>query len=159
MILGRLDYLSPPAPTSPADLRYLVDVLGGEEVFAIEDGESAWRWSAWARLRRSCSPTTSRATDRSTSTRWTTSRPRRPTAGRGWRRERAVELPLGPAATFRTPGGLGSPSTSHRGRSCRVMFRGGATSAERPAIGDLRTGSAGDETGTMASQTESRCTR
>jgi len=38
MTLGRLDYLYTPSTDVAADLRYLVDVLGGEDVFAIEDG-------------------------------------------------------------------------------------------------------------------------
>ena len=36
--LGRLDYLYTQSDDVVADLRYLVDVLGGEQVFAIEDG-------------------------------------------------------------------------------------------------------------------------
>ena len=38
MTLGSLDFLYTPSADVAADLRYLVDVLGAEEVFAIEDG-------------------------------------------------------------------------------------------------------------------------
>ena len=38
MTLGRLEYLYTPSDDVAADLRYLVDVLGGELGFAIEDG-------------------------------------------------------------------------------------------------------------------------
>ena len=38
MTLGRLDYLYSQSDDVVADLRYLVDVLGGEHVFAIHDG-------------------------------------------------------------------------------------------------------------------------
>ena len=36
MTLGRLEFLYTPSDDMVADLRYLVDVLGGEQVFAVE---------------------------------------------------------------------------------------------------------------------------
>ena len=38
MTLGRLDYLYTPSDDVAADLRYFVDILGAELGFAIEDG-------------------------------------------------------------------------------------------------------------------------
>jgi hypothetical protein len=105
--LGRLDYLYTPSDDVAADTRYLVDVVGGEAVFAIEDGgvrvamvrlgdgpailltdhlegERPIQLYAVDDLRVASKELTSR----------------------GWSPERSVELPPGPAMTFRTPGGL-----------------------------------------------------
>jgi hypothetical protein len=107
MTLGRLDYLYTPSVDVVADLRYLVDVLGGEQVFAIEDGGIR---VAMVRLGDGPAvlltdhlegdrPVHLYAVDDLAAT--STS-----LAKRGWRQERAVELPPGPAITFRSPSGL-----------------------------------------------------
>ena len=107
MTLGRLDYLYTPSTDVAADLRYLVDVLGGEDVFAIEDGGIRV-----AMVRFGDAPAIL-LTDHLEG-----DRPihvfavddldaaGRKLGARGWAPERSVELPPGPAMTFRTPGGL-----------------------------------------------------
>ena len=107
MTLGRLDYLYTPSADVGADLRYLVDVLGGESVFAIEDGGIR---VAMVRLGEGPAILLTDHLDGE-----------RPIhlyavddldaaatelALRGWARERAVELPPGPAITFRSPSGV-----------------------------------------------------
>jgi hypothetical protein len=107
MTLGRLDYLYSQSDDVAADLRYFVDVLGGEQVFAIEDGGVRV-----AMVSLGAAPaillTNHLVGDRpvhvyavddlGAST--------RDLESRGWTRDRAIELPTGPAVTFRTPGGL-----------------------------------------------------
>jgi hypothetical protein len=107
MILGSLDYLYTPSADVAADLRYLVDVLGGEEGFAIEDDGIRV-----AMVRFGAAPAIL-LTDHLEGERpihlfavEDLSAARRALEGRGWLAERSVELPPGPAATFRTPGGL-----------------------------------------------------
>jgi len=107
MSLGSLDYLYTPSTDVAADLRYLVDVLGGEEGFAIEDGGVRVAMVSFG------GPPAILLTDHLEG-----DRPihlfavddlvaeRRQLEERGWSAERSVELPPGPAATFRTPGGL-----------------------------------------------------
>ena len=107
MTLRSLDYLYTPSDDVAADLRYLVDVLGLEEVFAIEDGGIRVAMVA---------PPDGPAillTDHLEG-----ERPihlfavddleaaRVELEGRGWAAERSVDLPPGPAMTFRSPGGL-----------------------------------------------------
>ena len=107
MKLGRLDFLYSQSDDVVADLRYLIDVLGGDQVFAIEDGGTR---VAMVDLG---SPPAILLTDHLEGDRpihvyavdnldATTRR----LAGVGWTRERGIELPVGPAVTFRTPGGL-----------------------------------------------------
>jgi hypothetical protein len=107
MTLGRLDYLYSQSDDVAADLRYLVDVLGGEQVFAIEDGGARVAMVSFGAAPAILltdhldgdRPVHVYAVDDLEAT-----------AGRlaaaGWKRERALELPVGPAVTFRTPGGL-----------------------------------------------------
>ena len=107
MALGRLDYLYTPSDDVSADLRYFVDVLGAELGFAIDDGGVR---VAMVDLGQ---PPTILLTDHLEG-----DRPihlfavddldaaRAELAAKGWSQERAVELPPGPAITFRTPGGL-----------------------------------------------------
>jgi hypothetical protein len=107
MTLGRLDYLYSQSGDVVADLRYLVDVLGGEQVFAIEDGGVRVAMVSFGE------PPAILLTDHLEGDRpihvyavddlgATAGR----LAGAGWTQERALELPVGPAVTFRTPGGL-----------------------------------------------------
>ena len=106
-MLGSLDYLYTPSDDVVADMRYLVDVLGGELGFAIEDGGIRVAMVTLA------GPPAILLTDHLEG-----DRPihvyavddlavvTRDLESRGWRSERALELPPGPAVTFRTPGGL-----------------------------------------------------
>ena len=107
MLLGRLDYLYTPSVDVAADFRHLVDVLGGEAGFAIEDGGIRVAMVTFG------GPPAILLTDHLEGDRpiyvYAVDDLAAATAtleGRGWARERAVELPPGPAATFRTPGGL-----------------------------------------------------
>jgi hypothetical protein len=107
MTLGRLDYLYTPTHDVAADLRYFVDVLGAELGFAIEDG------GVRVAMVDLGDPPAILLTDHLEG-----DRPihlyavddlavaRRDLEARGWQQERTVELPPGPAITFRTPGGL-----------------------------------------------------
>jgi hypothetical protein len=107
MTLGSLDYLYTPSADVAADLRYLVDVLGAEQVFAIEDGGIRVAMAAFA------APPAILLTDHLEGDRPIhlfavndLAAARLQLEARGWRPERSVELPPGPAVTFRTPGGL-----------------------------------------------------
>ena len=107
MALGSLDYLYTPSGDVVADLRYFVDVLGASLGFAIEDG------GIRVAMVELGGPPAILLTDHLEG-----DRPihlyavddlpatRAELEGRGWQPERAVELPPGPATTFRTPGGL-----------------------------------------------------
>ena len=107
MALSRLDYLYTPSDDVAADMRFLVDVLGGELGFAIEDGGIRVAMVTLA------GPPAILLTDHLEGDRpihvyavddlgATT----RELESGGGQRERALELPPGPAVTFRTPGGL-----------------------------------------------------
>jgi hypothetical protein len=105
--LGRLDYLYTQSDDVAADLRYLVDVLGGEQVFAISDGGIKVALVSFG-----ASPGIL-LTDHLESDRPVHVHAVEDLAaavleleGRGARRERSIELPPGPAVTFRTPGGV-----------------------------------------------------
>jgi hypothetical protein len=107
MTLGRLDYLYTPSRDVAADLRYFVDVLGATFGFAIQDG------GVRVALVEVGAPPAILLTGHLEG-----DRPihlyavddlaavRHELAARGWEEERAIELPPGPAITFRTPGGL-----------------------------------------------------
>jgi hypothetical protein len=107
MTLSRLDYLYTPSDDVAGDLRYFVDVLGATFGFAIEDGgvrvamvelggPPAILLTDHLEGER---PIHLYAVDDMDST-------RADLESRGWHQDRAVELPPGPAVTFRTPGGL-----------------------------------------------------
>jgi hypothetical protein len=107
MALGSLDYLYTPSDDVVADLRYFVDVLGASLGFAIEDG------GIRVAMVELGGPPAILLTDHLEGDRpihlyavddLGAARP--DLEGRGWQQERVVELPPGPAITFRTPGGL-----------------------------------------------------
>jgi hypothetical protein len=107
MALGSLDYLYTPSGDVVADLRYFVDVLGASLGFAIEDG------GIRVAMVELGGPPAILLTDHLEGDRPIhlyavddLAATRRELEGRGWQQERAVELPPGPAITFRTPGGL-----------------------------------------------------
>ena len=107
MTLGRLDYLYTPSTDVATDVRYLVDVLGGERVFAIEDGGIRV-----AMVRLGDGPAIllndHLEGDRPIHVYAVEDLDGEAAALEqgGWRPERAIELPPGPALTFRSPGGL-----------------------------------------------------
>jgi len=107
MTLGRLDYLYTPSTDVVADLRYLVDIVGGEEVFAIADGGirvAMVRFGEGPAILltdhlEGDRPIHVYAVD-------DVAAARQELEARGWAPERAIELPPGPAVTFQTPSGL-----------------------------------------------------
>lgn len=107
MTLGRLEYLYTPSEDVAADARYLVDVLGGTLEFAIDDGGTRVAMVTLGEapavlladhLEGDRSVHVYAVEDLAATT--------NDLASRGWRRDRHVELPPGPAVTFRTPGGV-----------------------------------------------------
>jgi hypothetical protein len=107
MTLGSLDFLYTPSGDVAADARYFVDVLGAELGFAIEDGGVRVAMVSFG------GPPAILLTDHLEGDRpihlfavGDLAEARHELEGRGWQHERAVELPPGPAITFRTPGGL-----------------------------------------------------
>jgi hypothetical protein len=107
MTLGRLDYLYTPSDDVAGDVRYFVDVLGAELGFAIEDG------GVRVAMVEVGGPPAILLTDHLEGDRpihlfavEDLAAARRDLDARDWKQERAVELPPGPAITFRTPGGL-----------------------------------------------------
>ena len=107
MTLGSLDYLYTPSDDVAADVRFLVDVLGGEQAFAIEDGGVRVAMVAFPGAPAIL------LTDHLEGERpvhlfavESLEQARQDLESRGMTAERAVELPPGPAVTFRTPGGL-----------------------------------------------------
>ncbi len=105
--LGPLDYIYAPSSDVAADARWFTDVLGAEQVFAID--ESGTRV---VMLRLATDGAALLLTDHlpderpvfihrvddlaATSAAMT---------ARGWAPERTIELPPGPCTTFRSPGG------------------------------------------------------
>ena len=107
MTLGRMEYLYTQSDDVVADLSYLVDVLAGEAVFAIDDGGTRVAMVSFGSAPAIVltdhldgdRPIHVYAVDGLDAT-------TEALGARGWKRERALELPMGPAITFRTPGGL-----------------------------------------------------
>ena len=106
MTLGRLEYLYTPSVDVAADARYLVEVIGGQLDFAIDDGGTRVAMVTLGdgpailltdHLDGERSIHVYAVDDLAAAT--------RELATRGWRRDRAIELPPGPAVTFRAPGG------------------------------------------------------
>src|SRR6185369_6569188 len=107
MTLERLDYLYTPSTDVAADARYLVDVLGGELGFAIDDGGTRVAMVTLG------GPPAILLTDHLDGERSVHVYAVRDLAGttaalsaQGWSADRSIELPPGPAATFRAPGGM-----------------------------------------------------
>ena len=105
---GPLEYVYAPSSDVAADTRWLADVLGGECVFAIDSGGTR---VAMLRLGTGGPPilVTDHLPDerpvflyRVDDLAATSST----LAAGGWSPERTIELPMGPATTFRAPGGL-----------------------------------------------------
>ena len=107
MTLGSLDFLYSPSGDVAGDASYFVDVLGAELAFAIEDGGVRVAMVSFG------GPPAILLTDHLEGDRpihlfavSDLAASRQELEGRGWQQEREVELPPGPAITFRTPGGL-----------------------------------------------------
>jgi hypothetical protein len=107
MALGRLEFLYTPSGNVAADARHLAEHLGGTLEFAIDDGGTRVAMVSFG------APPAILLTDHLEGGRTihvfavddlagTT----RELANAGWASDRMVELPPGPAATFRAPGGL-----------------------------------------------------
>ena len=107
MTLVSLDFLYTPSTDVAADARYFVEVLGAELGFAIEDGGTRVAMVSFG------SPPAILLTDHLEGDRPIhmyavddLSATRDELEARGWYPDRSIELPPGPATTFRTPGGL-----------------------------------------------------
>jgi hypothetical protein len=107
MTLGSLDFLYTPSDDVAADAAYFVEVLGAELGFAIEDGGVRVAMISFGAKPailltdhlEGDRPIHLFAVDDLAAT-------SHDLAGRGWHSDRSVELPPGPAITFRSPGGL-----------------------------------------------------
>jgi len=107
VIFRSLDFLYTPSRDVPGDARYFIDVLGGELVFAIEA-----MGTKVAMIRLGADAPAILLTDHLDGDRpilvYRVDRladALTELEGRGWRRERMIELPPGLACSFRTPGG------------------------------------------------------
>ena len=108
MTLESLDYLYTPSRDVAADAAYLVDVLGGRLVFAIEsDGTRV------AMVELGSGPPAIVLADHLDGERpilvYRVDDLRvadRDLRARGWAAEHSLEIPQGPVTTFRSPGGL-----------------------------------------------------
>jgi hypothetical protein len=107
MTLGRLDYLYTPSDDVAADANYLVEVVGGQLDFAIDDGGTRVAMVTLGdgpailltdHLEGSRTIHVYAVDDLAVAT--------ADLATRGWREDRSLELPPGPATTFHTPGGV-----------------------------------------------------
>ena len=106
--LETLDFLYTPSRDVPGDMRDLVDALGARVVFAIEDGgiqaalleltDGPPRILLTSHLEGDRPIHVYRVDDYDA----TVSRLRE----RGWTPSRSLEIPQGPCASFRSPGGL-----------------------------------------------------
>jgi catechol 2,3-dioxygenase-like lactoylglutathione lyase family enzyme len=104
---GTLDYLYTPSRDVAADVAYFADVLGAEIVFAIEA-----MGTRVAMVRLGDEPPAILLTDHLEGERAILvyrvadlAAALDALAARGWAREETLELPPGPACSFRTPGG------------------------------------------------------
>lgn len=106
--LGSLDFIYAPSTDVAADVRWFGDVLGAELAFAIDSGGTR---VALLRLGTGAPPLlltdhlpddrpvfVYRVDDLEATSKQLTDR--------GWAPERTIDLPPGPATTFRAPGGL-----------------------------------------------------
>ena len=107
MGLGQLDYLYTPSHDVAEDMRYFRDVLGGEVVFAFDR-----MGTRVAMIRLGATSPAILLTDHVDGERpILVYRVERLTeamgelSAHGWTMERTIELPPGPACSFRTPGG------------------------------------------------------
>ena len=108
MYLGTLDYLYAPSSDVAADVRWFAETLGAEVRFAIEsDGVRV----AMLRLGEGTTPLvlTDHLPDERPILVYRVAALEAAAAdlrSRGWTPDVSIELPMGPATTFRAPGGL-----------------------------------------------------
>jgi hypothetical protein len=107
-VLGSLDFLYAPSADVAADVQWFAEVLGAEVIFAILSGGTR---VAMLRLGADAPPIL--VTDHLPDDRpifvyrvASLSDASKRLAERGWRPDRTIELPMGPATTFHAPGGL-----------------------------------------------------
>ncbi len=106
-LFARLEFIYTPSTDVAADMRYFVGALGAELVFAIEDGGTRV-----AMVQLTDEPPHIVLTDHLEGERsilvYRVERMDKAVveiSALGWTPERALELPMGPARTFRSPGG------------------------------------------------------
>ena len=107
-VLGSLDFLYTPSADVAADVQWFTEVLGAELVFAIDSGGTR---VAMLRLGTDGPPVlvTDHLPDERPVFLYRVSSLRdasKTLAERGWKPDRTIELPMGPATTFHAPGGL-----------------------------------------------------
>jgi hypothetical protein len=106
--LGTLDYLYAPSSDVAADVRWFAETLGAEVRFAIESGGVR---VALLRLGEGATPVvlTDHLPDERPILVYRVAGLEDATVdlrSRGWAPDVSIELPMGPATTFRAPGGL-----------------------------------------------------
>jgi hypothetical protein len=108
LVLGSLDFLYTPSADVAADVQWFTEVLGAELIFAIDSGGTR---VAMLRLGTDAPPLL--VTDHLPDDRpifvyrvASLSDASKRLAERGWKPDRTIELPMGPATTFHAPGGL-----------------------------------------------------
>jgi hypothetical protein len=107
VILRGLDFLYTPSADVAADARYFTEILGGDLVFAIEAMGTKVAMIRLGEGRPAILLTDHLEGDRPVLVYRVDRLADALTAleGRGWTRERTLELPPGPACSFRTPSG------------------------------------------------------
>jgi hypothetical protein len=108
LVLASLDFLYTPSADVAADVQWFTEVLGAELIFAIDSGGTR---VAMLRLGMDTPPLL--VTDHLPDDRpifvyrvASLSDASKGLAERGWKPDRTIELPMGPATTFHAPGGL-----------------------------------------------------
>ena len=106
-VFEQLDYIYEPSADVAGDLVYLAEVLGARVLFAIDDGGTRV-----AMVELSEGPPRLLLTDHLEGDRpifiyrvGDLDLTRSQLANRGWKEERALEIPMGPCSSFATPGG------------------------------------------------------
>lgn len=107
MTLESVDYVYTPSRDVAADAAYLVDVLGGRRVFAIQDGGTRVSMVELGSGQPSIVLNDHLDGDRSILVYRVANlrAAKRDLEARGWSQEHSLEIPQGPVTTFRTPGG------------------------------------------------------
>lgn len=107
MQFDQLDFIYMPSRDVAEDLRYFAEVLGATIVFAIEDGGTRV-----AMVQLTAGPPRVLLASHLEGERPilvyrvpSLAEAEAELGGRGWQREHSLEIPHGPVATFRTPGG------------------------------------------------------